>query len=113
MESIMTNKILAAVLVAASATFAVSAFAAGYDVAPAAPAAQSSQPLTRAEVRAQLVEIEQAGYNPARGNDTNYPTDAQAAEARVYAQQADTSGFGPARQGTSEAGHRADLTVSP
>jgi FlaG/FlaF family flagellin (archaellin) len=117
MDAIMTNKILAAVLVAASATFATSAFAGGYDVAPAAPAAQSNQPLTRAEVRAQLVAIEQAGYNPARGNDTNYPTDAQAAEGRVYAAQAaartDTSGFGAVKQGTSEAGHRADLTVSP
>lgn len=103
----MTNKIFAAVLVAAFATL----------VAPAVSSAQSNQPLTRAEVYAQLVQIERAGYNPGHGNDTNYPTDAQAAEARVYAQQAaaraDTSGFGPAKQGTSEAGHRADLTVSP
>lgn len=111
------NKILAAVLVSASATFAVSAYAGGYNVAPTISPAQSNQPLTRAEVRNQLVQIEQAGYNPAHGNDTNYPTDAQAAEARVYAQQAaaraDTSGFGPAGQGTSEAGYRADLSVSP
>jgi hypothetical protein len=116
MDAIMTNKILAALLVAATSTFAVSAFAGGYNVAPVAPAAQSNQPLTRAEVRAQLVAIEQAGYNPARGNDTNYPTDAQAAEGRVYAEQAaaraDTSGFGAVKQGSSEAGNRTGTTVS-
>jgi Ni/Co efflux regulator RcnB len=32
--------------------------------APLAAFAQSSQPLTRAEVRAQLVDLEKAGYNP-------------------------------------------------
>lgn len=104
----MTSKILAAVLVAASATFAASAFAQGNDVAPAVSSAQSNHPLTRAEVYAQLVQIEKAGYNPARGTDTDYPSDVQAAEARINAQQADTSGFGPAKQGSSEAGHRAD-----
>lgn len=118
----MTNKILAAVLVAASATFATSAFAAGYNVGPVTPAAQTAptalvaqsnqHPLTRAEVRAQLVQIEQAGYRPGLGTDTYYPGDFQAAEARVNAQQADTSGFGPAKQGTSEAGHRVAPTVS-
>ena len=106
----MTNKIVAAVLFAASATFAASAFAGGYNMVPVTGPTQSNQPLTRAEVRAQLVQIEQAGYNPGRGNDTNYPTDAQAAEGRAYAQQAvaqgDTSGFGSAKQGTSEAGSR-------
>jgi len=52
---------------------------------PVASFAQSNQPLTRAEVRAQLVQIEQAGYSPARGRDPYYPTDIQAAEARVAA----------------------------
>lgn len=108
----MTNKILAAVLVAASTIFATSAFAGGYNVAPVASPAQSNQPLTRAEVRGQLVQIEQAGYRPGAGNDTNYPDDFQAAQARVNAQQADTSGFGSAKAGTSEAGHRADSTIS-
>jgi hypothetical protein len=108
MESIMTNRILAAVLIAASATIATSAFAEGYNVTPVASPAQSNRPLTRAEVRAQLVQIEKAGYQPYHGNDTNYPNDVQEAEARINAQQAtaqaDTSGFGSAPQGKSEAG---------
>lgn len=107
----MTNKILAAALIAASATLATSAFAEGYNVTPVTPTTQSSHPLTRAEVHQQLVDIEKAGYQPYRGNDTNYPDDIQAAEARVNAQhalaQGDTSGYGRATQGTSEAGRPA------
>ena len=40
--------------------------------APVASFAQSEQPLTRAEVKAQLKQIEQAGYNPAAAVDANY-----------------------------------------
>jgi hypothetical protein len=79
--------------------------------APAAVFAQSNQPLTRAEVRAQLVQIEQAGYNPARGNDTNYPTDAQAAEAKVAAENGDT-GVGGVASDSSESGARAVSTFT-
>jgi hypothetical protein len=35
--------------------------------APGLSFAQSTQPLTRAEVRADLVRVEQAGYSPGRG----------------------------------------------
>jgi hypothetical protein len=104
----MTSKILAAVVIAASATIATSAFAEGYNVTPVPSTTQSSQPLTRPQVREQLVQIEKAGYDPHLGNDTNYPADVQAAQARVQANeataQADTSGFGQATQGTSAAG---------
>jgi hypothetical protein len=83
--------------------------------APVASFAQASnQPLTRAEVRSQLIQLEQAGYNPGATNDTNYPSDIQAAEARVQAQNpavaqtqepvADTSGYGGARNGASQSG---------
>lgn len=48
-------------------------------------AQQSSAPLTRAEVRADLVQIEQAGYFPGTGEDLAYPNDIQAAEAKVSA----------------------------
>jgi hypothetical protein len=105
MESVMTNKILAAVIVAASATLSVSAFAGGYDVSPTVASQQPNHPLTRAEVRQQLVDIEAAGYNPRRGNDTNYPDDAQAAEQRVFTAQYGTSGYGSNQQGSSDAGH--------
>ena len=47
--------------------------------------AAANQPLTRAEVREQLVQVEAAGYNPARMNPNTYPADIQAAEAKVAA----------------------------
>lgn len=82
--------------------------------APVASFAQSNGPLTRAEVRAQLVQLEQAGYRPAAGRDPYYPADIQAAEARVAAQNgnAQTSGYGSATNGSSQSGARADTTVS-
>ncbi len=54
---------------------------------PVASFAQENQPLTRAEVRAQLVQLEQAGYRPGDGDNTTYPVQIQAAEARVAAEQ--------------------------
>ncbi|KWR87228.1 DUF4148 domain-containing protein [Cupriavidus sp. IDO] len=57
--------------------------------APALTFAQSVQaPITRAEVRADLIRLEQAGYIPGRGDDATYPEDIQAAEAKVQAQDA-------------------------
>jgi hypothetical protein len=83
--------------------------------APVASFAQADQqPLTRAEVKSQLIQMEQAGYNPATSNDTTYPADAQAAERRIQAQNpavaqtqepvADTSGYGGATSGSSQSG---------
>lgn len=52
---------------------------------PAASFAQSQQqPLTRAAVRAELVQLQKAGYNPASDN-TQYPQNIEAALARVNA----------------------------
>ncbi|RQH05360.1 DUF4148 domain-containing protein [Paraburkholderia dinghuensis] len=74
---------------------------------PAISFAQSSQQgLTRAQVRAELVELEQAGYKPAAG-DENYPQNLQAAQARVNAQKlaaGETSGYGAPAAGTAQAG---------
>ncbi|MGF6774247.1 hypothetical protein P3T18_006762 [Paraburkholderia sp. GAS199] len=84
--------------------------------APVASFAQSSQqPVTRADVRNQLIQLEQAGYNPATSSDPTYPQDVQAAERRVDAQNpaavaqtqeptADTSGYGSATNGSSQSG---------
>lgn len=74
-------------------------------------AQQSNGPVTRAQVRAELIQLEQAGYNPARGRDPYYPADIQAAEARLHAQNgvapgAD-SGYGPSPSGRSESGSHA------
>ncbi|WP_144148502.1 DUF4148 domain-containing protein [Paraburkholderia sp. BCC1884] len=76
-------------------------------VAPVASFAQSNQPVTRAEVRAQLAQLEKAGYNPI-GDHTDYPANLQAAQARVDAQngtaQAVNSGYGSPIAGASQSG---------
>jgi uncharacterized membrane protein len=54
-------------------------------VAPVMSFAQSNAPVTRAEVRARLVQLEKAGYDPS-SVPTNYPVGLQAAEAKVAAQ---------------------------
>lgn len=74
--------------------------------APVAVFAQANQPVTRAQVRAELIQLEKAGYNPAHGEDPYYPADLQAAEAKVAAQNAAT-GFGGVAAGSSDAGRRA------
>lgn len=66
-------------------------------------AQQSNAPVTRAQVRAELIQVEQAGYNPG-GRDPDYPNDIQAAQARVAAAQAQTSSYGPAVSGSSQSG---------
>lgn len=69
--------------------------------------AQSNAPLTRAEVRADLVRVEQAGYTPG-ANDINYPSDIQAAEAKIAAQDhqnlANNAVGGVAENGSSASG---------
>ena len=72
---------------------------------PALAFAQSNQPLTRAEVRAQLVELEQAGYNPA-SDQTQYPANIEAAQARVDAAKGLTA-YGPSAGGSAVSGARA------
>lgn len=81
--------------------------------APIASFAQSSnQPLTRAQVRAELAQSEQAGYDPT--DWLHYPENAQAAHARIVQQtaQGDTSGYGPSGHGSWQAGNSGDTTVS-
>ncbi|MGS0894561.1 DUF4148 domain-containing protein [Burkholderia stagnalis] len=48
-------------------------------------------PVTRAQVRNELVQLEQAGYKPGVASPY-YPNDIQTAEARVHG--ADASGYG-------------------
>ncbi|HTI16562.1 MAG TPA: DUF4148 domain-containing protein [Trinickia sp.] len=84
-------KTLTALIIAASAISA-----------PALSFAQSNGPLTRAEVRAELVRLEQAGYNPSQGSDSTYPADIQAAEAKVAAAAQDVGGV--AQNGDASSG---------
>jgi hypothetical protein len=54
-------------------------------ITPMLSFAQSSQSLTRAQVRADLVQFENAGYYPS-GGDQDYPQNIQAAAARIAMQ---------------------------
>ena len=74
--------------------------------APVAVFAQSNAPLTRAQVRAELVQLEKAGYQPAASDNTTYPVQIQAAEAKVAAQNGAT-GVGGVASGSSDAGRPA------
>jgi hypothetical protein len=72
-------------------------------------AQQSNGPVTRAQVRAELVQLEKAGYQPGRGNDLYYPAQLQAAEARVAAQNGATTGAGGVVSGSSASGTSASV----
>lgn len=72
---------------------------------PALAFAQSSVPLTRAQVRAQLIELEKAGYNPAADSSGDYPEGLARAEAVVAQKQTEANAaYGPASNGTVQAG---------
>jgi hypothetical protein len=71
---------------------------------PALAQAQQNGPVTRAEVKAELAQLERAGYNPA-SDQTTYPAQIQAAEARVSAQQgAAATSYGGVSEGASASG---------
>ncbi|WP_153101979.1 DUF4148 domain-containing protein [Paraburkholderia hayleyella] len=85
---------------------------------PVASFAQSSQnqPLTRAQVRAELVQLEQAGYKP-NSDRLDYPSGIQAAEQRVSLQNGAAplanSGYGAPAAGRSQSGAMTPATVRP
>ncbi|AJX36079.1 DUF4148 domain-containing protein [Burkholderia oklahomensis] len=97
-------------------SFVYAAVAASILAAPLVSFAQADQqqPLTREQVKSELVQLEQNGYKPESG-ETQYPTNVQAASQRMQpAQQtlthADTSGYGVQPTGASESGGRASMS---
>ncbi|WP_233857233.1 DUF4148 domain-containing protein [Paraburkholderia sp. HD33-4] len=81
------------------------AFVTALVLVPALALAQSSEPLTRAQVRAQLIELEKAGYNPFADCPGNCPGSLQRAQAVLAHQQANANGaYGPALGGTVQSG---------
>jgi Domain of unknown function (DUF4148) len=94
-------------------------------LSPALSFAQNTAaPLTRAQVYADLVRVEQAGYNPSASDDSTYPADIQAAEAKVSAQNdsqtanasaestsrtVETSAMGAPMAGSSASGMREPI----
>ncbi|RQU34397.1 DUF4148 domain-containing protein [Burkholderia cenocepacia] len=94
----MKTQLIATVLVAVSA-------------AVAAPAFASESTVTRAQVRAELAALQQAGYQPNRPNDPNYPDNIQAELNRIRdhgAVAADTqaAGYGSDAGGATQSGSR-------
>lgn len=74
---------------------------------PLAAFAQSGDSLSRAQVKQDQVQVEQAGYNNSVGDQASYPREAQAAEARIGDQQvreASTGGYGGVMPGSSASG---------
>lgn len=67
---------------------------------PAVSFAQQQAPLTRAQVRAELVQLQKVGYHVGDGDNTRYPEGIEAAEARVAALNGNT-GYGGVVGGTS------------
>ncbi|MCC8402791.1 DUF4148 domain-containing protein [Paraburkholderia sp. MMS20-SJTN17] len=68
---------------------------------------QPQQAVTRAEVRAELVQLEKAGYNPASDN-AQYPRNIEAAQARLNAAH-DATAYGGAANGNSASGSRVPM----
>lgn len=87
MKSLLKAVLVAAVLAVPAVSFAQQ---------------QDQQPVTRAEVKAQLTQLRDAGYDP---NDwMHYPENIQAAQAKVDAQNGGTA-YGPSTSGSSQSGH--------
>ncbi|WP_321938328.1 DUF4148 domain-containing protein [Paraburkholderia sp. J8-2] len=78
-------------------------------IVPVASFAQSNAPVTRAQVRAELIQLENAGYRPGDGDNAHYPDAIQAAEAKVAAQN---GAVGGAPAGSSASGAAAVVRPS-
>jgi Domain of unknown function (DUF4148) len=87
--------------------FVQSLIVAAVVIVPAVSFAQSNGPVTRADVRAQLVQLEKAGYNPA-SDQTQYPKNIEAAQARLNAESSvSATSYGASASGISASGSRA------
>lgn len=74
---------------------------------PLASFAQSTDngPVPRDQVKQELIQLEQAGYNPATHDDPYYPNDIQAAEARVHAQEGQALATADTSSSTNASGY--------
>ncbi|WP_175881438.1 DUF4148 domain-containing protein [Burkholderia sp. BCC0044] len=101
----MKTRLIAALLVALAASAAAPAFAADEAV------------VSRAQVRAELVQLAQAGYRPGRANDPHYPDDLQAALTRIHAGDAvaaetSASGYGNDAAAATQSGSRPATRIA-
>lgn len=100
----MKTQLIAALLVAVSA-------------AVAAPAFAGESTITRAQVRAELAALQQAGYQPNRPNDPHYPDNIQAALKRIrddgaVAADTQTAGYGGDAGGATQSGSRGAIRMA-
>lgn len=72
---------------------------------PAFAQSQGDSGLTRAQVKAQLAEMEQAGYSP-NSDHATYPEMTQAAVQRVAANDSASPAYGTSTTGSSAVGSR-------
>ncbi|VWD21284.1 membrane protein [Burkholderia lata] len=100
----MNTRLIATLLVAVSASVA-------------APAFSSESTVTRAQVRAELAQLQQAGYPLNRATDATYPDDLQAALTQVHAADAvagneQASGYGSNGDTATQSGRRHAVSVA-
>lgn len=69
----MKSKLLSASVFAAAGLLSVSSFADSGDFYPPTPFGQNTSTLTRAEVKAELLQAQRAGYSTNFTNDSSYP----------------------------------------
>jgi hypothetical protein len=81
--------------------------------APAFAYAQDADTVTRPAVKADLIQMEQSGYN-VEGDHTTYPAQTQAAEQRVEANRGITAtSYGSPTDGSYAAGMRSTPIAQP
>ena len=100
----MNTRVISAVLVAVSA-------------AVAAPAFANETAVTRAQVRAELAQLQTAGYPLNRATDATYPNDLQAALTQIHAADAvaaneQASGYGSNGDAAAQSGRRHAVSVA-
>ena len=94
-------------IIAITGALATPALAFGQTTYEPAGSASDNGPVTRAQVRGDLIQLERAGYNPALSDNAHYPDNIQAAEARASGQndaQTTDSGMGGVPAGSSASG---------
>jgi hypothetical protein len=76
-------------------------------VSTATPASAQTSSITRAQVRADLIQLERAGYHPA-SKGLHYPADIQAAEAEIHGENT-SNAYGGVSAGTANSGSAPNL----
>ncbi|MBU9440539.1 DUF4148 domain-containing protein [Burkholderia multivorans] len=100
----MKTRLIAALFVVASA-------------AVAAPAFANPSTVTRAQVRAELVQLEKTGYAVNRASDATYPDSLQAALSQLHADDAiagaaSRTAYGSDGNAATQSGRRAAVRVA-